>query len=116
MNTDRNALYADLGSGRFELDRLTVNYQTAVSEVRLLNGGSDRRIIGGTKKLVLEGRYGILREGSFFRTMLSALEGTVVTDAVIGGVTYESLYAERAVIIGADDSGIGKFAVTLCEL
>ena len=116
MNTDRNALYADLGSGRFELDRLTVDHQTVISEVRLLNGGSDRRVIGGTKKLVLEGRYGIRRDGAFFRTMFSGLEGSSVTDAEIGGVTYAKLYAEKAILTGVDDSGIGKFTVTLCEL
>ena len=116
MNSDRNALYADLGSGQFGLDRLTVSFGTVISEVRLLNGGSDRRVIGGTKRLVLEGRYGIARDGTFFRTMMRGLEGSAVTNAVIGGVTYASLYAEKAVLTGTDDSGIGKFTVTLCEL
>ena len=116
MNISRNGITADLGSGSFELDRLTVSYGSAVSEVRLLDGRSDRKIVGGTKRLILEGRYGIGRDGSFFETMLSGLEGSAVSGAVIGGVTYTSLYAEKAVLTCTDDSGIGKFTVTLCEL
>ena len=116
MNLNRNVITADLGSGSFELDRLTVSFGSAVSEIRLLNGGSDRRIVGGTKRLILEGRYGIGRDGSFFRTMFSGLEGRAVSNAVIGGVTYASLYAEKAVLTCTDDSGTGRFTVTLCEL
>ena len=116
MNVNRNAITADLGSGSFELDRLTVSFGSAVSEIRLLSGVIDRKIVGGTKKLILEGRYGIGRDGAFFRTMLSGLRGNAVSNAVIGGVTYASLYAEKAVMICTDDSGIGRFVITLCEL
>ncbi len=116
MNTDRNIITADLGAGSFELDRLTESCETAVNEETLLEGGFDRVIVGGKLTLVLEGRYGIQRDGSFFRAMTVWLKGRSIVNAVIGGVTYPSLYAAKAVLTEKAESGIGRYVITLKEL
>lgn len=116
MSISRNDITANLGSGSFSADRLTRSYITAMSETGLAGGGFDRVLLGGRLRIVIEGRYGIARDGAFFTAMCAGLKGTAVTNAVIGGVTYPSLYAEKAVLTETDESGVGKYVITLAEL
>lgn len=115
MTVGRYDISADLGTGSFAVDRLTVTSETAVTEVPLITGSFSRAVTGSRLTLVLEGRYSITRDSTFFSSLLAALKGTVITNAVIGGVTYPSLYSARAVLSRNDESGIGSFTITMKE-
>ena len=116
MSVIQNSITADLGSGSFAVDRLTKSIITVISEAGLAAGGFSRVVTGSRFRIVIEGRYGLARDGAFFDAMCAALRGSAVTNAVIDGVTYPSLYAERAVLSETDESGVGKFVITLGEL
>ncbi len=113
MTCERNDIEANLGSGSFKVDRLTQSYETVVSEAALLEGGFNRTVLGGRLVLVLEGSYGVARDGAFFRGLCAGLEGSVISGAVIGGVTYGELYAAKAVVAESRDSAVGRFVITL---
>ncbi|MBR6874301.1 MAG: hypothetical protein IKN17_12425 [Ruminococcus sp.] len=116
MTGETYPITADLGTGSFAVARLTASTETFITEKPLLEGGYSRAVQGGRRVLVLEGRYSVTRDGAFFSTLLSTVKGSALTNAVIGGVTYASLYAAKAVLTETDDSGIGRFVITLREL
>ena len=113
MDITKRNVSADLGSGGFAVDRMTESRETLISEIRLLDGGWDRRVLGGRMTIVLEGRYSIARDGQFFAELTEGLEGALIAGAEIDGDEYTDLCCSKAVLTESADSGIGKFIITL---
>lgn len=115
QTTAKTPVKADLGSGSFTVDDYTVTEETRVSELPLLGGGCDRRIIGWGRVYTLTGRV-LPQDISFFDTLCRSCAGTVLSSVTIAGRVITNLFVPKAELIRPAGSLCGSFRIILREL
>lgn len=116
MTIDNSYITADLGTGIFSAESVRTGCESLTSELALLAGGYDRRLLGVRRTLTLEGKYLISKQGAFFRSLIAALESGAAVTATVGTDTYTGYYPDKAFLTERDGEPCGSFSITLCKL
>lgn len=110
----KEPLTADLGTGSFTVGDHSRHDETLVSEIPLMNGSFDRRILGFVTVYTLSGKV-LPQDVSFFEG-LCACAGTVLERVTIGTASLSNLYVSKAELTLPGDSHTGSYKIVLREL
>lgn len=115
QTTAKTPITADLGTGSFTVESYTIHEETRVSELPLLGGGCDRRVIAHCTVYTLSGRV-LPQDVAFFDSLCRSCAGTVLSSVTVAGRRLTNLFVPKAELIRPADSLCGSYKIILREL